>query len=228
MISEKTVELNLTTELVNWLFYTTRIRPYILAPSQQQEGFWGFDTSIGFPGGTGILIQYKRAYVNRLPVYRFHLNRTKKRDQHLRLQILESTGFPVYYAFPIFHMPAEIIGNRRRLLLRTEFVRPSRIRPIGGPTGHHEVQHNAATGQWTVHSDDEAYFEGTENFKKVYENMTAEKNTGNLIDLLKAYNAIFCNTQATIIEGSSLQSVDKNDLQLAESQVIFATRIQRP
>jgi hypothetical protein len=38
MISEKTVELNLATELINWFYYVTGQIHYALAPSQRQEG----------------------------------------------------------------------------------------------------------------------------------------------------------------------------------------------
>lgn len=37
MISEKTVELNLTTEFVNLAFHQTGIRLFIIAPSQRAE-----------------------------------------------------------------------------------------------------------------------------------------------------------------------------------------------
>jgi hypothetical protein len=60
MISEKTVELNLTTQLINCFYYVTGQIHYALAPSQRQEGQLGFDVSVTAPGG-GVLIQYKRA-----------------------------------------------------------------------------------------------------------------------------------------------------------------------
>lgn len=53
MISEKTVELNLTTELINWFFAQTRRTHYVLAPSSRDESMLGFDALTrpvsGFP-----------------------------------------------------------------------------------------------------------------------------------------------------------------------------------
>lgn len=62
MISEKTVELNLTTEFINWLSHQNNIPYFAVGPTQGQEAKWGFDAGI-FGATTGALIQYKRAYV---------------------------------------------------------------------------------------------------------------------------------------------------------------------
>ena len=164
MISEKTVELNLTVELVNWNFYISGIRSYILAPSQREEGVLGFDVSIGYPHGYPTLIQYKRAYFKkRTNELEYYLNRNTSQDQHLRLFILESLGYDVWYALPLFYTPSDIINYRRRLLTKTLFLRPSWIRPIGGMTGHHSIKYNLITNTLTVHS------EQSENIGKIYD-----------------------------------------------------------
>lgn len=151
MISEKTVELNTTSELLAWLYYVTGVTHTAIGPSQQQEGTWGYDVS--FHGGStaAALIQYKRAYVAG-SVWTWKLNRTTRQDQHARLQFLESLGYPVFYAFPQFATPAQLVALRRRLLVATWWYPPSYIQPPGGPLGHHEVTYDAGTGKWQVSS----------------------------------------------------------------------------
>jgi hypothetical protein len=43
LISEKTVELNLTAELLSWLLKVTGRTHYVVAPSQRLEAKLGFD-----------------------------------------------------------------------------------------------------------------------------------------------------------------------------------------
>lgn len=153
MISEKTVELNITAELLAWLRYMTGVTHTAIGPSQQEEAVWGYDVSFHGGATAAALIQYKRAYVNGT-VWCWKLNRTKRQDQHARLQYLESIGFPVFYAFPHFATPAELVTSRRRLLVRTTWYPPSYIQPPGGSTGFHDVTFDTFTGRWQVSSPD--------------------------------------------------------------------------
>lgn len=152
MISEKTVELNLTTEFINWLSHLSNSPYFAVGPTQAQEAKWGFDVGV-FGNATGVLIQYKRAYVNG-SVWKWKLNRTKAKDQLYLLQQLEAAGHTVYYAFPYFHTISDIQAHRRKLLLHTFWFKPSQINPVGGPNGHHEVCFDSVTGKWTVHSEE--------------------------------------------------------------------------
>lgn len=151
MLSEKSVELNLTAELLTWLRYVTGVTHTAIGPSQAEEGVWGYDVSFHGGGSAAALIQYKRAYVNG-SIWTWRLNRTKRQDQHARLQFLESVGYPVFYAFPQFATPSQLAAWRRRLLTATWWYPPSYINPPGGPTGHHEVTLDTSSGVWTVHS----------------------------------------------------------------------------
>lgn len=153
MISEKSVELNTTAELLVWLYYVTGITHTAIGPSQQEEAVWGYDVSFHGSSTAAALIQYKRAYVAG-SVWTWKLNRTKRRDQHVRLQFLESLGYSVFYAFPHFATPAELVAFRRRLLVQTSWYPPSYIQPPGGSSGHHEVTHDVSTGKWQVSSPD--------------------------------------------------------------------------
>jgi hypothetical protein len=150
LISEKTVELNMTAELLAWLRWTTGIAHVAVGPSLTQEGRLGFDAGY-LGGGTGILIQYKRAYVAG-NVWSWKLNRTQSKDQHDKLQKLEAKGWPVFYAFPLFATLQEVLSRRRRLLVSTAWYRPSIINLPGGPIGHHDVNFDRVTQRWWVTS----------------------------------------------------------------------------
>jgi hypothetical protein len=153
MLSEKSVELNLTAELLAWLSWITGDTHTAIGPSQVEEANVGFDVSFHGGGVAAALVQYKRAYVDGATLT-WRLNRTKKRDQHRRLQVLESLGYPVLYAFPFFTTPSELVARRKRLLLATAWFQPSAINPPGGPIGHHEVIYDVATDTWWVASPD--------------------------------------------------------------------------
>jgi hypothetical protein len=218
MISEKTVELNLTTELVNYLYVMTRVRPYILAPSQAQEGTLGFDTAIGFPGtGRPYLIQYKRAEFRvRRNEYLYHLNHTARQDQHLRLYVLERMGWDVFYALPLFHTPLQVINNRRHLIPMTLYLRPSWMIPVGGVVamvGHHEVRHNLTTGVTTIHSDEGNEIENKFDFFDFARILNNDKEFSNekLNSFFKDFNQVFANEQTFEFENIKLEPQDKED-----------------
>ena len=100
MISEKTVELNLSRQIADWFQFMTLRQHFVIAPSQQDEGYLGYDVEL-VGGFRVMLIQYKRAYVTG-DRWTWRLNRTRLRDQHERLQRLEANGLLVYYGFPHF------------------------------------------------------------------------------------------------------------------------------
>ena len=102
-------------------------------------------------GSAAALIQYNRAYVAGT-VWTWQLNRTARQDQHARLQFLESLGYPVFYAFPHFATPSELVALRRRLLVNTSWYPPSFLNPPGGPCGYHEVTFDVSTGRWQISS----------------------------------------------------------------------------
>ncbi len=228
MISEKTVELNLTTELVNYFYVVTGVRPYILAPSQPQEATYGFDTSIGFPGASKpFLIQYKRAeYRKRKKEYLYHLNRTATQDQHLRLYILELLGWDVFYALPLFHLPSEIITHRQHLLPKTLYVKPSSMIPVGGVsamTGHHEVRHNAVTGVTTIYSEEGKRIRSKFNlfdYIRSFNNIQQSSDI-TLLSFLKDFNRVFSNTEQVKIKGITLSPTSKDDNQMFKGQSII-------
>ena len=187
MISEKTVELNLTTEAINYAYTLTGRTHFAVGLTQAEESVFGVDVSIG--GGSALLIQYKRAYVKGT-TWTWHLNRTTKQDQHLRLQILESLGYPVYYALPYFSTLSDVQKNRRKLLLKTFAIRPSTINPIPGPTGHHDVRYDSISGVFSVHSEPSPLSSEPERLSAVVEKELNQRDRIEIGELCADYNRI--------------------------------------
>jgi hypothetical protein len=225
MISEKTVELNITTELVNWLYVVTDVRPYILAPSQRQEGTLGFDATIGFPTtGRPFLLQYKRAeYKVRTNEYVYHLNHNTTQDQHLRLFVLELLGWDVYYALPKFHLPNEVVANRQHLLPMTLFIKPSSMIPTGGNmTGHHDVRYNATTRSIKIHSDKGAPINKYSSHKDIADLFRiVEQNNQILGGFLRDFNSVFANTENYSFEDYTIKPVSEDDDNLYQGMTIM-------
>lgn len=212
MISEKTVELNLTTELLNWMWKVHRITFCSIAPSQQEEAKLGFDTAI-VGKGHAYLIQYKRAYVKG-NVWTYHLNRNTNKDQHLKLQQLATLGFPVYYAFPFFHTPTQVMMLRRQLLMYTFWVPPLLINPIGGPTGHHDAIFDSSTNRWTVKSE-ETEFERPMNFDIFASTLAPNLTQNNIKEMMEAYNKIFASDM-------NIEKPETIDYKVFESNVLIS------
>ena len=137
-ISEKTVELNLTVEIVNFIYSKTGRRSFAWGPTLQQEANFGFDCAYN-ASGRFFFVQYKRAY-DEPGGHLFHLNYTTKEDQHQRLCNLESTGCATYYLLPRFTSVAHLAAHRGHLLLppHTRFMLPSAI-PIPRGIGKHDL-----------------------------------------------------------------------------------------
>lgn len=224
MISEKTVELNLTTELINWFYTATGKTHFAIGPSLQQEAKLGFDVAIR--GGVGALVQYKRAYVNGTS-WTWHLNRTKGKDQHLRLQNLEAAGFPVFYAFPFFSTIADIQAHRRSLLLKTFWFKTSQIMPAGGPTGHHDVVFDTSTNHWTVHSEQPTEISKPLTIYDLAIELERTSPAGNLHGIAESFNSIVLelNLKQTF-EQTSLSSEVSDDL--VQGAVMFGRENHPP
>ena len=223
MISEKTVELNLTVELVNWNFYISGIRPYILAPSQREEGILGFDTSIGYPYGYPTLIQYKRAYFKKKTnELEYYLNRNTSQDQHLRLFVLELLGYDVLYVLPLFYSPSDVINYRRRLLTKTLFLRPSWLSPkIVDMTGHHSIKYNLTTKSLTFHSEKGKNIDKTYDFydfaRELERSIFSKEKQVNLNYFFENFNKVMANKEEILFKNIKLKPIHKNEKGLLES-----------
>ena len=203
LISEKTVELNVTTEFMNWMWKVHCSTFTAIAPSQRQEAKLGYDVNIT-SSGFGFFIQYKRAHIKGSE-YIYDLNRTKGRDQHKKLCDLEKTGVPVFYALPVFTEVSEVILYRRKLLLHTLWLRPNSIPVPGGGVGHHEFHYDKVTGKYWVTSDEEVYFEPENTGIDVVTDMLErEKDKDNLKEAIMAFNEIFTGQYEQSIQQESI------------------------
>ena len=225
MISEKTVELNLTTEMVNCTYSVTKQRPYILAPSQTAEATLGFDVSVGTLTGVPCLIQYKRAeYKKRKNEYVYHLNKTSKQDQHLRLYTLELMGWNVYYALPIFYTIDEVIINRQRLLPMTIYIKPSSMIPIGGNmSGKHKVVYNPSANTINIHSEEGSEINERFDFNDIINVInTTEKSSEIMNRFLKDFNQVFSNDEPFQLNEIIIEPQVKNDKRLFNGMSVIA------
>lgn len=189
MISEKTVELNLTTELTNWAWKIQHKTFTPIAPTQVEEAKLGYDVSM-LSNGFALYIQYKRAELKGTE-YIYKLNRTKARDQHKKLCALDKVGVPVYYGLPIFTEVAEVLSNRRRLLMLTLWISPSTIPVPNSGVGHHEVHYESTTGSMWVTSEEEIDFDAGDTTTSSIENQITGNLRNNLREGAVAFNNIF-------------------------------------
>jgi hypothetical protein len=227
VITEKTVELNLTAELLNWLYGITKRTHYVIAPSQQQEGKLGFDA--GFYGsGPGLFIQFKRAWVKK-SVWTWRLNRTAEEDQHERLQILESLGVPVFYAFPQFSTTQELVQWRRQLLTHTLWVRPRELRPPGGPTGPHDLLFDAASGSWQLSSPEPLSIEQPGiPLEAVVSTFRREWREGQLTEFLDLVNMMLFSSEAPVQSPVEPPDSLEPDSTLASGFVLIGASTETP
>lgn len=165
MISEKTVELNLTCELMNYFYKHLGRRVFSIGPSSIQEASFPYDAYVGLPA-TGFFIQYKRAYVTK-DHWKWYINHTKAEDQHRKLQQMQTRGLDVYYALPMFHTPTELTRYRGRLLLQTLWPEPNNLSFPGGPIGRHTIHYNSSKNAFWMTSDEEKPIERPSSFDDV-------------------------------------------------------------
>lgn len=213
MISEKTVELNLTTEFLNYAGGRLNTYLFAIAPSQRQEAKLGYDVGILGNGGA-ILIQYKRAYPAS-NVLKWKINYTQLKDQHSRLLQIEKAGIPVYYAFPHFHESQQIAQNRKQLLLFTSWVKPSSLTFSGKVDDHHEVCYNQATKRWWTSSSIE--IDLTSPDENINEVIGSLEKSFELRKIVKSLNSILLNSE----NGELLEVIESELLDIIEFQSLI-------
>jgi hypothetical protein len=147
LVNEKTLELNLTHELMaslNIQFYGF---------TQQQEYFTGADVQFR-PIGNPVIIQYK-AMKNGIDGDHgtFFLNDNTNNNQHDTLDMISRSGMvDAYYYFPLIMTDRFLLHNFNRLLLYNIPIEANRI------TQQHnwKIKHTIyvdRTGAFNVHSD---------------------------------------------------------------------------
>jgi hypothetical protein len=123
-IKEKTVELNLTSEVIQFLRAVSGRPVSAWGPTPHQEARLGFDAKVQ-SGGFKLLIQYKSVYRFHQGnnEWRFKINGTTRPYQHKRLCAHANAGIPTFYAFPLFDRYKVIRKSMQTLnLLRLPLV----------------------------------------------------------------------------------------------------------
>jgi len=128
MVSEKTLELNVVAELLEYfrIFYSPKI--FFRGLTLREEGVMGYDNSISLGSAEFTFFQFK-APKRRNPTT-FYINNNKKNDQHNILYNLAYQAGPgvVFYAFPVFFSDFDMFAFSPQLLRNTYFMD---ISPIG-------------------------------------------------------------------------------------------------
>lgn len=133
LANERTLELNITHELLNYyqLLYFRRHRHtsnsiYATSPTIQEENnAGGYDVALRLPYAV-LFYQFKAAKANRGTDGKeahFVINNNSDRDQHEKLNVLASKNYPVFYAFPIIITDNFFMSNVGQLRQFTQFIR---------------------------------------------------------------------------------------------------------
>ena len=137
-----------------------------------------------------------------------------EKSQHARLQFLERRGFRVFYAFPFFHLPAEVLRFRKKLLPKVCWYRPTLINLPGGPVGEHDLHHNPSTGRWWANPDPLDQ-DGPGDFESFIEITSQPVRIGDLESMLAAANHI-------MFDFDTPNGAEEADDSLAAGQFVLA------
>ncbi len=150
MVAEKTLELNLTAELLDYYRRTINPACFFKGLTLREEGIWGYDTSL-VRGGTVseiLFFQYKAFRKNK---QHFFINNNRNKDQHQLLLNIALTPRSVFYIFPLFNTDLDVSKASPNLLQKTYFVDVSEIGPL--TPKWHKVVINPARLEATIYSE---------------------------------------------------------------------------
>lgn len=151
-VSEKTLELNITTELVSQ-FRNRGYQTTTFGLTLQQELIEGYDSSIYVNNYYAILIQYKAGrYRPTRRYYTFYINNNSTRDQHTRLLSNNSLSANAYYAFPLITTPMDVIRYSGSIIERTVFVPSNWIGILNPPNRAPRITIDESTLTPIVHN----------------------------------------------------------------------------
>ena len=152
-LTEKTIELNVTAELLSVVWGRTHRAPIATGLSLKDEPRFSYDFRIDL-AGRPFFIQFKRAYRTGHE-FHYRINFNKEVDQHDRLLIFERFGFGVAYCLPMFDDMPTLGLNRVKLLdpQSTLWIRPSNLKFSPNYFGHHNVIYDTKTRRIRTHSN---------------------------------------------------------------------------
>ncbi len=112
--SEKTVEVNVLSDMACLLESSTGRKVTIVSPTQSQENTLGFDDIIeGLPSGRAVALQFKRPFQLRRPsnAVRFIID-----TQQLQRLLNNFMAGEAFYALVPFPLTTDLLRNRAQLL----------------------------------------------------------------------------------------------------------------
>jgi len=155
-LSEKTLEFNVTQEMIFSLYGHSTPKPYMYGYSMRYEKKTGFDVSLDLPGGNTIVsFQYKKASAHDGNTFVFKFNNNSQNDQHNILYYMAVATRPVptvFYALPALIDINSFEAALPNLLDRTRFVDPIHIGPINDGLPH-QCHVNIFSNVCTVQSE---------------------------------------------------------------------------
>ncbi len=130
MISEKSLELNISENIIRQVRHTHR-NAFLYGFTLRQEHGTALDVSINLNSGLSISgLQFKKPVSSSAGIYRFEINNNKSRDQHIKLWLLSNAMHQIFkkslihYAFPAFFDTHELGRASPNFLPRTYFIDP--------------------------------------------------------------------------------------------------------
>lgn len=152
-----------------------------------RSGF-AYDSALGV-GGRGFVVQLQCPRPERYG-YRYAMNETSQHDRLLRLLHLERLGYPVYYAFPMYHLFSQAAAGRGELCSMTAWFTPAQLMPKTGPVGRYAIDFNHSENTWSIAGEPREYLPPPVSFREVLRDFADKARAGRLSVLLDKLNSV--------------------------------------
>jgi hypothetical protein len=177
LMNEKTLEINICTEIFycHWRRHHQRI--LFFGPSLRQEAKKGYDIRAYGRGIRPFYIQYKsgkkKSTINEAV---YTINNDSKNRQHQVLKALSRTSV-VLYGLPLLFSMQDIEHGKWQLLKATEWVNVARMPRLPLPlSGEHEIHLNLTTRMYRIQSEEPSRNEQSVSWEKAYNLILETKN----------------------------------------------------
>jgi hypothetical protein len=149
MVAEKTLELNITAELLEY-YRMFDSKCYFKGLTLREEGIQAYDGAL-MRGGSVLGVLFFQYKALKKGISYFWINNNRNRDQHNILLNLALMPRSVFYVFPLFMTDQDVANRSPNLLQETYFVD---VRDIGPLTPQwHRVEIDTTNLQATVYSE---------------------------------------------------------------------------
>lgn len=176
-INEKTLEINICTEIMYTRWKWFRIRVLFLGPSLQDEAKVGYDVKGFAQRMTPFYIQYKRGEKDSTgTVAKYKINGDTHNKQHHLLVNLSKRNV-VFYGLPLLFSIQDLMQSKWQLLRRTKWISLKGMKPLPAPPNkEHEIRINLVSGTYNVHSSENQEYEESENWESVEDALGRDAN----------------------------------------------------